>query len=68
MTHFLPSGKYQVAMVPYIKDENGTMVAMAPPSCSCRLEKIDLGKYILIIIFGKNHLYTVHNYTWPMLL
>jgi len=38
-------------MVPFIKDDNGTMVAMAPPSCSCRLERINLGKHALLIIF-----------------
>ena len=54
LTHFLPSGKYQVAMVPYLKDENGTMIAMAPPSCSCRLERINLGQHALLIIFSKS--------------
>ena len=40
-------------MVPFIKDDNGTMVAMAPPSCSCRLERINLGKHALLIIFSR---------------
>ena len=51
MSHYLPSGKYQVAMVPYYKDDNDTMIPMAPPSCSCRLERINLGQYALHITF-----------------
>ena len=51
MSHYLPSGKYQVAMVPYIKDENDTMIPMGPPSCSCRLVRINLGQYALHITF-----------------
>ena len=58
--HYLPSGNYQVAMVPYIKvslplsifqTENGTFIAIAPPSCSPRLQRLDLGQYGLKIIF-----------------
>ena len=71
ITHYLPSGQYQVAMVPYIKvtsymtlvtrymihvtryikDENDTMVPMAPPSCSTRLVRVNLGQYALHITF-----------------
>ena len=51
MSHYLPSGKYQVAMVPYYKDDNDTMIPMAPPSCSCRLERVNLGQYALHITF-----------------
>ena len=77
ITHYLPSGQYQVAMVPYIKvtsymtlvtrymihvtwcpmpyikDENDTMVPMAPPSCSTRLVRVNLGQYALHITFCK---------------
>ena len=38
-------------MVPYIKDENDTMVPMAPPSCSTRLVRVNLGQYALHITF-----------------
>ena len=51
ITHYLPSGRYQVAMVPYIKDDNDTMIPMAPPSCSTRLLRINLGQYALHITF-----------------
>ena len=51
MTHYLPSGKYQVAMVPYMKDDNDTMIAMGPPSCSVRLVRVNLGQYALHIVF-----------------
>ena len=51
ITHYLPSGRYQVAMVPYIKDDNDTMVPMAPPSCSTRMIRINLGQYALHITF-----------------
>ena len=54
ITHYLPAGKYQVAMVPYIKDDNDTMIPMAPPSCSTRLVRINLGQYALHIVFCKN--------------
>ena len=53
ITKYLPSGKYQVAMVPYIKDDNDTMIPMAPPSCSTRLVRINLGQYALHITFCK---------------
>ena len=51
VTHYLPSGKYQVAMVPYMKDDNDTMIAMGPPSCSVRLVRVNLGQYALHIVF-----------------
>ena len=38
-------------MVHYIKDENDTMVPMAPPSCSTRLVRVNLGQYALHITF-----------------
>jgi len=50
LTHFLPSGKYQVAMVPYRKDKHNVLIPMAKPSCTCRLERLDLGKHALAII------------------
>ena len=37
--------------MPYIKDENDTMVPMAPPSCSTRLVRVNLGQYALHITF-----------------
>ena len=52
LTHFLPSGKYQVAMVPYKKNDKNEMVAMAKPSCTCRLKRLDLGQHALAIILG----------------
>ena len=68
VNHYLPSGNYQLAMVPYIKvtrlvsmlmeaspqTENGTFVAIAPPSCSARLERINLGRHGLTIIFSRD--------------
>ena len=38
-------------MVHYTKDENDTMVPMAPPSCSTRLVRVNLGQYALHITF-----------------
>jgi len=49
ITHNLPSGRYQVAMVPY-RMESGQLVAIAPPSCSARLDRLDLGQHALAII------------------
>ena len=53
LTHFLPSGKYQLAMVPYKKNENNVLEPLAKPSCSCRLERLDLGKHALSVILSK---------------
>ena len=52
LTHFLPSGKYQLAMVPYQKNEDQILSPMAKPSCSCRLERLDLGKHALSVIIS----------------
>ena len=54
LTHFLPSGRYQLAMVPYKKDEHNVLQPMANPSCSCRLERLNLGKHALTVILGEN--------------
>ena len=54
LTHFLPSGKYQLAMVPYQKNEDQILSPMAKPSCSCRLERLDLGKHALSVILSKS--------------
>ena len=53
LTHFLPSGKYQLAMVPYRKNENNVLEPLAKPSCSCRLERLDLGKHALSVILSE---------------
>ena len=53
LTHFLPSGKYQLAMVPYKKNENNVLEPLAKPSCSCRLERLDLGKHALSVILSE---------------
>ena len=53
LTHFLPSGKYQLAMVPYKKNENNILEPLARPSCSCRLERLDLGKHALSVILSE---------------
>ena len=65
LKHILPSGKYQVAMIPYKTNENGTLVAMGPPSCTCRLERLNLGKHALAIILGKvSNTYRVMQVLW----
>ena len=48
LTHFLPSGRYQLAMVPY-----RGRAALAPPSCSPALERLDLGQHALSVILGR---------------
>ena len=40
-------------MVPYKKSLAGVLEPLAPPSCSCRLERLDLGKHALSVILSK---------------
>ena len=54
LTHFLPSGRYQVAMVPYRKNWRGDLQPMAPPSCTSTLVRLDLGKHALTFILSKD--------------
>ena len=49
LTHFLPSGRYQVAMVPY-----RGLLPLAPPSCTPSLDRLDLGKHALTFILCKS--------------
>ena len=52
LTHFLPSGRYQVAMVPY-----RGLLPLAPPSCTPSLDRLDLGKHALTFILSKDQSY-----------
>ena len=62
LTHFLPSGRYQVAMVPYRKDWRGQLLALAPPSCTSTLVRLDLGKHALSFILSKDNNVTSSEY------
>ena len=62
LTHFLPSGHYQVAMVPYRQDWRGHLLALAPPSCTSTLVRLDLGKHALTFILSKGVLLILPNF------